>query len=514
MSKNKFYIIFLILTTMPITRIFAAKNTKDETQVIYYEGKAEAKRAQKEEWENVKLKMMLYPKDRVRTKLQSKVELKLPDNSIFNIGENTTFDIQKLFTDNTSGAKNYSFKLFVGDMVGNIEKLKKGDTFEIETPVALVGFRGTTVFIHVEPNGETWIGMRRGSGYIRSIKTGGEQVIEENFYFLLGTDGAFIGSGVLSGSDIDRFKNLEKIKGELIKKGEVTPPKIISVEKDKNLASIKGQSDPASTIYLVSSSGQSLTTAADENGNFTFKINFGEDTSPPVIKITTSEFGKKATNKRNLKIVGLVVDKFAAGVLNLTFTSMNKDGEKSMQTPYKLDVSKEGLKFFINGEESDVNAGVISTTYMLNEGRNVLEFRAVDGAGNEARETKIIYLDTMPPKILNFNVTPYNIKLEDTVEISIEAQDEVSEMKKNTLLTLTHPKGASFQLNMPYDYTLKRYTARLTPGEFVKNDQFLTRRAEGQWKISAEPEDELGNKTPKRFGYFNVIDLPPPPPDK
>lgn len=493
---------------MPMVYSFAAKETKEEAQLIYYEGKAEAKRAQKQEWEDVKLKMMLYPKDRIRTRLKTKVELRLPDDSIFNIGENTTFDIQKLFTDNKSNTKKFSFKLFAGDLVGKIEKLKKGDTFEIETPVALVGFRGTTVFIHVEPNGETWIGLKSGLGYVRSIKTGGEQVIEENKYFLVGIDGAFIGSGVLSGSDFERFENLEKAKEELIKKGEINSPKILSVENDKGVASIKGQADPGNTINMVSSTGQSLTTKSDENGNFNFTINTGEDTSPPIIKVTTSEFGKRATNNRNLRIVGLVTDRATGGNINFSFTSVNKDGEKSIQTIYKYDVAKEGLKFFINGQEIHLIAGIINTNYMLNEGKNILEFRAVDGAGNESRETRVVYLDTRPPNLTSFNITPNPVNIEESVEISVEADDEFSEMKKYINLTLFHQNGSSFQLVMQYDYSLKKYAITVTPYKF------LGRKADGNWKVSVELEDMLGNKSMRYFREFKVNDLPPGPPDK
>ncbi|MFH1287242.1 MAG: FecR domain-containing protein, partial [bacterium] len=496
MKSFKYFILFLGLIVIPQTYIFAAKEAKEEAQLIYYEGKVEAKRAQKEKWENVKLYMMLYPKDRVRTRLQSKVELKLPDNSIFDIGENTIFDIQKLFIDNNSNTKNYSFKLFVGDLVGKIGKLKKGDTFEIETPVALVGFRGTTVFIRVKPNGETWVGMKSGLGYIRSIKTGGEQVIEENKYFSLGTDGTFTGSGVLSGSDLEHFENLEKAKDELIKKGGISPPRIISVEKDKNSASIRGQADPGNMIYMVSSIGQSLTTQSDENGNFAFTINFGEDTSPPMIKITTSGFGKKATNDRNLRIVGLVTDKSVGGTVNFSFTAVNKDGERSIQTLYKLDTSKENLKFFVNGREVRLIAGIVNTNYMLNEGENVLEFRAVDVSGNEGKETKIVHLDTRPPKLLSFNITPDPVKLEESVEILIEAEDGFSEMEKTTMLTLYNPRGESYKLTMPYDYTTKKYVLRIRPYEY------LGQRAEGVWKVSVELQDDLGNKSMKYFRKF------------
>lgn len=404
---------------------FAA--VKEEAQLIYYEGKVEAKRAQKEEWEDVKLNMMLYPKDRVKTRLQSKAELRLPDDSIFDIGENTIFDIQKLYVDKDSTAKNYSFKLFVGDLVGKIEKLKKGDTFEIETPVALVGFRGTTVLVRVKPNGETWVGMRSGRGYVRSVKTGGEQVIEENKYFSVGADGAFTGSGVLSGSEIEHFENLEKVKDGVIK-----------------------------------------------------TMDLEEDTTPPVIKITTSEFGKKVTNERNLRIVGVVTDKPVGG---------------------------RNLRFFVNGQGTRLIAGIVNTSYMLKEGENVLEFRAVDEAGNESREARTIYLDSRPPNLLSLSIAPDPVGLDGSVEILIEAEDGFSDMEKNTTLTLYNPSGESYKLTAPYDYTTKKYVLTIRPFEYVGQ------MAEGVWKVSVELQDGLGNKSMKYFREFKVIDLPPSPPN-
>lgn len=416
----------LILLVLLFQASVAFAVAKEEAQLIYYEGKVEAKRAQKEEWEDVKLNMMLYPKDRVKTRLQSKAELRLPDDSIFDIGENTIFDIQKLYVDKNSSVKNYSFKLFVGDLVGKIEKLKKGDTFEIETPVALVGFRGTTVLVRVKPNGETWVGMKSGRGYVRSVKTGGEQIIEENKYFSVGADGAFTGSGVLSGSELEHFENLEKSKDGVIK-----------------------------------------------------TMNLEEDTSPPVIKITTSEFGKKVTNDRNLRIVGVVTDKPAGG---------------------------KNLKFFVNGQGVRLIAGIVNTSYILKEGENVLEFRAVDEAGNEGRETKTIYLDSRPPNLLSLSITPDPVNLEGSVEILIEAEDGFSDMEKNTTLTLYNPRGESYKLTAPYDYTTKKYVLVVRPSEY------LGQMAEGMWKVSIELQDGLGNKSMKYFREFRVTDLPPSPP--
>ena len=503
MKKILVFLILLCQTNI----IYTADKVKEEAQLIYYEGKVETKREQKKEWKDVKLKMMFYPKDRIRTRLQSKAELKLPDNSIFSIGENTTFEIQKLFTDNKSNTRKFLFKLFSGDLVGKIEKLRKGDTFEIETPVALVGFRGTTVFMHVELNGETWIGMKSGSGYTRSIKTGAEKAILENNYLLMSTEGAFIGSGILSGSDLKRFEDLEKAGGELIKEGGITPPKILSVEKEKEAVNIKGKADPGHTINMISSIGKSMTTKSDESGNFSFIVKIGEDKSPPVIKITTSEFGKRATNKRNIKIAGIVTDGYM-GKINFIFISVNKDGEKSIQTAYKLDILKEKLRFYVNNRRLHLSSGIINTSYMLNEGKNILEFRAVDGAENESKETRIVYLDTRAPHLISFNISPNPANMYDFVEILIEAEDEYSKMKKNLTLELFNRRGNSYQMVMPYDYTTKKYRIRMSV------NKILGKRAEGNWKISVKLEDELGNRSMKYFREFMVIDLPPPPPNE
>ncbi|MFH1288636.1 MAG: hypothetical protein ABII25_08075, partial [bacterium] len=256
-----------------------------------------------------------------------------------------------------------------------------------------------------------------------------EQIIEENKYFSLGADGAFTGSGAFSGADVERFENLEKTKDELIEKEET---------------------------------------------------DFAEDTSPPVIKITTSEFGKKVTNNRNLRIVGLVTDRPAGG--------------------------KGNLRFFVNGREVRLIAGIVNTNYTLNEGENILEFRALDGAGNEGKETKTICLDTRPPNLLSLNITPDPVSLEGAVEILIEAEDGFSEMEKTTMLTLYNPRGESYKLTMPYDYTTKKYVLRIRPYEY------LGQRAEGVWKVSVELQDDLGNKSMKYFRKFKVIDLPPAPP--
>jgi len=156
---------------------WAAEKKEGKVTISYLEGEVEVLKKQEKEWKKAKLYTELSTGDRIRTLLSAKCDLKLSDGSLINIKENSIMDITQLIED---GAKtNSSFKLWMGEIKARIQRLKtKDSSMSFHTPTAVMGLRGTTVWLTVDWRGRTRCGFTSGHGYIQTDKAGEKAVNE------------------------------------------------------------------------------------------------------------------------------------------------------------------------------------------------------------------------------------------------------------------------------------------------------------------------------------------------
>lgn len=157
--------------------LWAAEKKEGKVVISYLEGEVEVLKKQEKEWKKAKLYAELSTGDRIRTMLSAKCDLKLSDGSLINIKENSIMDITQLLED---GAKtNSSFKLWMGEIKARIQRLKtKDSSMNFHTPTAVMGLRGTTVWLAVDWSGRTRCGFTEGHGYIQTDKEGEKAVNE------------------------------------------------------------------------------------------------------------------------------------------------------------------------------------------------------------------------------------------------------------------------------------------------------------------------------------------------
>jgi hypothetical protein len=70
-------------------------------------------------WEKVNLNSTVYTGDRIRTRLQSRCEVELPDESTLEIEENTVFEVKEIEQEES---KEYSFFLWLGEVTAKFKK--------------------------------------------------------------------------------------------------------------------------------------------------------------------------------------------------------------------------------------------------------------------------------------------------------------------------------------------------------------------------------------------------------
>ncbi|MEW6681038.1 MAG: PASTA domain-containing protein [bacterium] len=172
---KRFFIVLCLGLFSPY--LWAAEEKKGEVSISYIEGEVEVIISPKKDWEKAKLLAKLKEGDRIRTKLQSKAELKLSDGSTINLSENSIMDIKELLEKGLT--RKSFFKLWMGGIKARFERLKTKDSeAKFYTPTAVMGLRGTTVWLLVDWEGKTRCGFEKGRGYIYSDKEGERPVAE------------------------------------------------------------------------------------------------------------------------------------------------------------------------------------------------------------------------------------------------------------------------------------------------------------------------------------------------
>jgi hypothetical protein len=104
------------------------------------------------EWQAAKDGMVILPGDQVRTSANSSVEVLLDGNKTaqVEVKEGSLFRINKAETDPVTGDKTTLLDLAMGKVLVHVEKLEGRSKFEVKTPTALTGVRGTTFEVTVK----------------------------------------------------------------------------------------------------------------------------------------------------------------------------------------------------------------------------------------------------------------------------------------------------------------------------------------------------------------------------
>lgn len=94
--------------------------------------------ANQKKWIDAELYKNVFNGDQLKTKAESRCELKLNDQSLIRIGENTSFTLTEDNLDNK-----FNSEIKKGRLWANIKKLNKKSKFELRTPTAVCSIRGT-----------------------------------------------------------------------------------------------------------------------------------------------------------------------------------------------------------------------------------------------------------------------------------------------------------------------------------------------------------------------------------
>lgn len=171
MGKILRYTIFVLpLIFLSSTTIFA--NEGPSVEVIYVSGSVEICKAGETVCKKAEVGMLLYFGDKIKTHRDSSIELAFDENNenVVRV-ESDTFVVLML-------KENEKMELIQGEVFLTISKLPSGSSFEIRTPTAIAGVRGTDWVTKIEEE-STVVEAIDGNPYVKGIEKDGKPMAEE-----------------------------------------------------------------------------------------------------------------------------------------------------------------------------------------------------------------------------------------------------------------------------------------------------------------------------------------------
>ncbi len=142
----------VIIMVIAIVSAVTARAAEDTAILSYIQGKVQLKFNDEKDWGEAVLNAGLQEGDSIKTGTDSKARIVLEDGASIFIGPLSVFTVGKVTEDDETSARNSTFMLESGKARSNVNKLNTPDsTFEIKTPTAVAGVRGTDFMVEVDP---------------------------------------------------------------------------------------------------------------------------------------------------------------------------------------------------------------------------------------------------------------------------------------------------------------------------------------------------------------------------
>ena len=123
----------------------------------------------------------IYPDDTIITKGGSRMKVLFVDGSVLTIGKRTKISIEKFLYDKKEKKREASFNLTLGKVRAVLGKASKDSLYEIKTPTAVAGARGTDFIVWVVSRGVTYVLVLEGEIDVGDIGGIGSQILGKNF---------------------------------------------------------------------------------------------------------------------------------------------------------------------------------------------------------------------------------------------------------------------------------------------------------------------------------------------
>lgn len=132
--------------------------------------------------------MRIYPGDSIVTEDESTAEITYEDGSASSVLPNSVLKVGQLTKEN--GSFTTKIKAWMGSVLCKVQKLRKGDAFQVYTPTAVATVRGTVFEASVSEATETSFNILSGELLAKSFAEGAKTyLLKDQFKYFVGRDG-------------------------------------------------------------------------------------------------------------------------------------------------------------------------------------------------------------------------------------------------------------------------------------------------------------------------------------
>ena len=368
-------LIFLNFTPIPLQR---------EAVVKYVIGEVEAQSRQQTSWRNLKINNTLMEGDRIKTALNSRVELSMPDGTILKINENTIFDLDEIKIPDEDQEDKMVFTIWAGNIWAKFTKLiSPRQERRVESPGAVVAIRGTTIEMNVDMDQNTRVRVEEGSVVVKSKDAEGEVTVSANQETFVARGKAPSRPGTIrtqpKESDSEKFMFSVNLKSQIITEPSVLVaglqltgwvPKGSQLIANQRPVQVGFDGTFNTRVRVQEGLNRINLTAKHGKTSETRELKVFVNTKRPEIRLS-SPLVAGFYNRRDYSLSG--------GVFDIT------PGDK--------------IKVYINNEEvaEVIGRGSFNRTVILNEGKNDIRVVAKDRSGNTTEISQRLFLDTIKP---------------------------------------------------------------------------------------------------------------------
>jgi len=388
---NKYYsilhrLIFCLCILLFSAELYGQKNSSASVKFVI--GRVEVLAGGQTSWKSARMNQKIFSGDRISTKLNSRIEIGMPDGSVIKINENTTFDVKEIKTAEEDKDDSMSFTVWAGSIWAKFKKVVSSRQKRvIESPSAVVAVRGTTLDINVDQGQATKVRVYEGRVAVKSKTAGGEVLVGSNQQSTVEKGKAPTPAQSFTP---DAGETKETAGGLVLNveagKLQYTDPAVLNAG-----VPVRGKVTPGSQL---AANGKPLT--VQPNGVFAGRVRVQEG-------INSIRFeAKKDTDNANQTLKLYVNTKRPQIRLSRPLTAgFTNRREYSLSGAVFDNTPKDKIKVFLNAEmvSEAVGQSTFNRTIILKEGINTIKLGAADLSGNRTERAEQIFLDTVKPII-------------------------------------------------------------------------------------------------------------------
>ncbi len=382
--KRTFVLLLFMLLTLNVS---AAATKHSSAKIKFLVGNVKLLPKGKIHWRTAHFNDRVFQGDRIRTELNARVELAMPDGSVIKINENSVFDVKEIKTPKIEHADKMSFTLWVGSIFAKFQKIvQKRQSRIIESPSAVVAVRGTQFELQVDRDQTTTVRVYEGRVSFRSKQAPGEVFVSSNQESKVEKGKPPLPPKPFKPKGGGSMGALPK--GQLLKinlsKFQFTDPVLLTAGLP-----LRGRTIPGARIMA-----NGIPMNVGSSGIFTGRVPVTEGLN--VITVTAEFRGK-----RQKQIVRVLVNTFKPKIkLARPLTNMFTNRRDYSLSGAVFDRTPgDRVKLYINDElvTEVTGQGSFNRTIILKEGKNTIRVVAEDLSGNRTVLVEQIFLDTVKP---------------------------------------------------------------------------------------------------------------------